>query len=715
MEGMTMDEPTVITVGDGSGSTLLNESYLDVVMQLPLPGIVIFVHGVNSDGEWFQAAERGLCDGLNTRLARQRGEIVHANIDGGQLKAVEYLDDLTADGYLNPDKQPDTFIASDAHYSPVIQFRWGYKASAEDLQTYGDGIFLNEKNYWGGGPFANGCTSLPDLWGQGLNDQLFLWLHAQHLNPTNDRMVYACPPRPYYVLAALRLAKLIKAIREKQADVPITIVCHSQGNMVSLAAAFLGDRLGEVKDVAGKPGRCVADSYVLCNPPYSLLKKNLVEAWSGTGIAEKEFHWGRQTLKARTTTLKNFFDIIRKQAEKAQAPGKIDAFMKNQPHGFTAQADREQWGYGPNKSNHGRVTLYFNPHDQVISASPVQGIGWRGMSAEEINATGGDDMFCQRVFAEKFPVGKEGIEKYHFWNDHHGACLKPGSQSFWHPESPRAKYAIKKGADANKNWFAKVMTVVTAPVFYLVTAVIDIRINALPDENWETPLKAPKLPEPFEPKSMRFGKVSDVFDEGTDAPGASRDRERVREEGDPYDTDEGGEAEGSKDTEASLRYEHHALLRMRARREDLYKDSDKSKGLYRDSEFVTEEDNLSGASDDYKAWRTKKIKEALAENIKAPATDHSSIMTNPEHAKKALAYDIPVGVCHIKGEDMRMYRQMADWRYLKGLNKKNDASKFFEYFGFGVFEDKSVYKWAKNDAEGKIPGGIINETDMLGI
>ncbi len=189
MEGTTMDEPTVIAVGDGSGSTLLNESYLDVVMQLPLPGIVIFVHGVNSDGEWYQAAERGLCNGLNTRLARQRGEIVHANTNGGQLKAVEYLDDLTADGYPNPDKQPDTFIAPDAHYSPVIQFRWGYKASAEDLQTYGDGIFLNENNYWGGGPFANGCTSLPDLWGQGLNDQLFLWLHAQHLNPTNDRMV----------------------------------------------------------------------------------------------------------------------------------------------------------------------------------------------------------------------------------------------------------------------------------------------------------------------------------------------------------------------------------------------------------------------------------------------------------------------------------------------------------------------------------------------
>jgi pimeloyl-ACP methyl ester carboxylesterase len=715
MEGMTMDDPTVITLGDGSGSTLLNESYLDVVMQLPLPGIVIFVHGVNSDGEWFQAAERGLCDGLNRRLARRDWEIVHANREGGKLSPVEYLDDLTADGYLNPEKQPDTFIAPSPHYSPVIQFRWGYKAGAEELQTYGDGIFLNEQNYWGGGPFANGCTSLPDLWGRGLNDQLFLWLHAQHLNPTNDRMVYACPPRPYYVLAALRLAKLIKAIREKQADVPITIVCHSQGNMVSMAAAFLGDRIGMVTDGAGNSRRCVADSYVLCNPPYSLLKKNLVEAWSGTEMAQGELHWGRQSLNARKTTLKNFFDIIRKQAENAQAPDKIDAFMKNEAHKFSAETDREQWGYGPNKTNHGRVTLYFNPHDQVISASPVQGIGWRGMSKDEIDATEAHGVFCQRVFAEKFTVGKEGLKTYHFWKNHHGSGLKPGSQNFWYPESPRAKYAIQKGLDANKNWLAKVATVATAPVFYLVTALIDIRINALPDNNWETPLEAPKLPEPFEPKSKRFGKIGDVFDEGTDAPGASRDRERVHEEGDPYATDKGGKAEGNKDTEASLRYEHHALLRMRARREDLHQDSDESKGLYRNSEFVTEEDNPDRASDAYKAWRTKKIKETLAENIKAPATDHSSIMTNPDHAERALAYDIPVGVCHIEGDDMHLFRKMADWRYLKGLNKNNEASQFFEYFGFGTFKDGSVYEWAKNDGEGKMPAGIFSETNMFGI
>ncbi|KAK0339051.1 hypothetical protein LTR94_036150, partial [Friedmanniomyces endolithicus] len=96
-------------------------------------------------------------------------------------------------------------------------------ASASELQLFGNAVYLNEDNYWGGGPFANGCTALPDLWSAGLSDQLFLWLHIQHMNPTNDRQVYACPPRPYYVVAALRLAKLVESIRKKQADVPITI------------------------------------------------------------------------------------------------------------------------------------------------------------------------------------------------------------------------------------------------------------------------------------------------------------------------------------------------------------------------------------------------------------------------------------------------------------------------------------------------------------
>jgi hypothetical protein len=341
-------EPKVILLDGRNGSLGLSQGKgdlpLKLVVPLPLPGIVIYVHGVNSDGEWYQESEQGLCDGLNTRMARCEGQIHHCSVEGGKLTPVKYLKDLTPDGYLNPKKTPKTFIDGEDHYSPVIRFRWGYKASAEDLQTFGKGIYLNERDYWGGGPFANGCTSIPDLWEDGLNDQLFLWVHAQHVNPTNDRLVYACPHRGYYVVAALRLATLVGEIRKKQPDVPITIVCHSQGNMVSIAAAFLGDKMDPVKDASGKPHKCVANTYVLCNPPYSLLDKNPTEAWTQRGAGDGDTGYGRQTYHARTETLKNFFNIVRQQATPQDA-AVVDKCSANEPHGFTAAKDAAKCTY----------------------------------------------------------------------------------------------------------------------------------------------------------------------------------------------------------------------------------------------------------------------------------------------------------------------------------------------------------------------------------
>ncbi len=173
----------------------------------------------------------------------------------------------------------ETYILPDPSFSPAIHFRWGYKANKEELKEFGDKIFLNEQNYWGGGPFANGCTALPDLWHEGLDTRAFGFISLQGMNPTN-RPLYRTPPRSYGVLAALRLAKLIESIRKKQADVPITVVCHSQGNMVGITAAFLGDQMPEVKDPWGRSGRCVADAYVLANAPYSLEENIGMDNWA---------------------------------------------------------------------------------------------------------------------------------------------------------------------------------------------------------------------------------------------------------------------------------------------------------------------------------------------------------------------------------------------------------------------------------------------------
>jgi hypothetical protein len=42
----------------------------EVPLQPDMPGIIIFVHGVNSEGEWYEAAEQNILAGLNKRLGR---------------------------------------------------------------------------------------------------------------------------------------------------------------------------------------------------------------------------------------------------------------------------------------------------------------------------------------------------------------------------------------------------------------------------------------------------------------------------------------------------------------------------------------------------------------------------------------------------------------------------------------------------------------------
>ena len=698
-----------IVVGGKEGITWLNGSHLNILMNSPLPGIVIFVHGVNSDGEWYAAAEKGLCAGLNERLKRCDGHMAYPTAAGGQLTPATYLPDLTLDGFINPKKGHKNFIGDDEHFSPVIHFRWGYKANAQELQKFGEGIYLNEENYWGGGPFANGCTSLPDLWTQGIADNLFLWMHIEHLNPVSDRIVFSCPPRPYYVLAALRLAKLVGSIRRAQADVPITIVCHSQGNMVAMAAAFLGDTMLEVQDSAGLAGRCVADTYVLCNPPYSLAKKNFTEHWTSGDAEDRHGGTGRQTEAARLGTLRAFFDIIRKPASRPQKAEDIDEFMANAAHGFHIATDRVEHGYGTPPKTCGRVTLYCNPHDQVISSSSVVGIGWRGMSKEEIDAAGGGGLFCQRVFAQDYPVGRKGA--YHYWKNHH-CHPETGSQQFWYPESPSARYSVTKGLDASKGRkVGTIFTVLTAPLMILLLWIAGPRINAQPDKDWQIPLDAPNLPE-FKPQAGRYGPPTDAFDQGHDAPAQGRDKDRVRTADDPYDGDrpiaaKSGMARETTDaamgdagSESSLRYEDHARLRMQARREGL---------VPKTAEHVGEEDNPASASAEYTAWRNKKIKTFLAATVDTHATDHSTIMSNPMHAQKALAYDVAIGRCHILDKDLHQCRIAADWRFLEGLDKDDPNKVFGEYFLEGKFNNESVFFWANTaGSEGRMPNKIID-------
>jgi len=690
----------------GSAHTDFDATHYDIPHALPLPGIVILVHGVNSDGEWYDACEQGLCEGLNNRLGRRDDQMKYPGPASGQLKAIKYAQELTDDGFINPELNSNNFFDMGNACSPVIRFRWGYKAGGEELQAFGDKIYLNEQNYWGGGPFANGCTSLPDLWNEGLSEKLFLWMQVQHVNPVNERDVYACPPRGYFVLAAYRLAKLVEAIRKAQADVPITIVCHSQGNMIGMAAAFLGERMPHVTDADGKSGPCVADNYVLANPPYSLVEDNLSEDWTQQNLVDPHGNTGRQTHAARIATLAAFFDIMRtrKALDALQTAERIDRRMANRAGGFDAKTDRAD--YGVEGSTYGRVTLYANPHDQVISAVTVRGIGWLGITDRkefnEIEATRAQGVLVQRVFAQGFPVGEIG--KYHYWH-HHWRKPKTGSHDFWMPHSKIAEHSMKKGLEASTTRLGTFFTVVMAPVAAVVTALLRQRVNALPDADWEVPVDAPALVPPFLPQSMRFGQPSDDFDQGYAPPGAWRDGNRVRNAGDAYagvnkapdgSTDA---ALGNNRDEASLRYEHHAMLRLRAKREKRYAADAK----------VVEEDDPSKASAEYTAWRTEHIKVSLAETVDAAATDHSTIFTNPVHSERALAFDVGVGVCNISQQELKNIAVIADWRYLSTLTNE-DGGKFRSYFETGKILKTPIKDWISNPENGCfIPQKITDE------
>lgn len=674
--------------------------------QLPLPGVVILVHGVNSDGEWYEATEQGLCAGLNTRLARQPEQMFVKGVPGGQLTPASYRPELTDQGFLDRERTAKTFITPEPNYSPVIRFRWGYKADEESLQKVGQGVWLNEASYWGGGPFANGCTSLPDLWGDGLNDRLFLWLRAQDLNPEPGRDVYACPSRHYYAFAARRLAELVKLIRSKQADVPITIVCHSQGNMIGLGAAFYGAQIGEVRDGNGKAAPAVADNYVLANAPYSLAEVDMgTDNWSQRYVVNQHGQSGRQTGRARVDTLANFFELIRARQDTDQPVDEVSRWSANEnpldgSPGYKVAEDRERY------TKKGRVTLYCNPHDRVISALTVQGIGWRGLEKAEIYATEGKGVFVQRVWAQGHPVGKKVDYRY---------LDGKTADKFWLPESRTAKFnLVRTLTDPGNSVVAKFFTLVTAPVVWIAILAsskiekLKVRINAVPLADWVIPIDAPALPHDYLPQAQRLGQPT-AFDQGMDPDTdllKAKAPEAPVKAGDPYDTyrpvktagPEAGSQTDDGQNEARLRYEHRARLRMADYRRG---------GNGQEAKKADDE-----ASPEWREWSRPQITNFLKESLDQHATDHSTIMTCAENLEKVLAYDVPVGLSRLTEEDWDELRVAADWQLGGELKKDHPLAKFGYYFEKGLWKgDKPLHEHPdfKYDAEHPLPTGITDE------
>lgn len=638
--------------------------------QMHLPGVIIFVHGVNSMGEWFSETEQGLCEGLNQRLARTPDKMVRSGVAAGCLQPNEYGSEIDEKGVLTRADAGD-FFKSVGNHSPVIRFRWGYRCGPDELDTFESEVMLNRDDAWGGGPFQNGTSCLSDLWSEGLNDRLFLSINAQRLNPTS-RQVYHCPSRRYMVHAAQRLADLIADIRATQPGCPITVVCHSQGNMVGTAAALLAKSPGDV-----------ADNYVLCNPPYSvekLMMYNLANPRSsytrvpghGRGTPETQIvPVETRTAANRIATLKQFIERIHARGEQTkglQPLDKINERIENTQNGTTyfKLADTANYAAGQDRDNRGKVFLYVNPHDQVIGSSSIEGIGWKGVTQAQL-AQLGPDTFLQRVWAQDFAVGDPASTTYHYWQNHwNQAGIQQDKNNFWYPQAPKIKWFFENGRydesalGKGSAWILGGLTNLLGLKFKSAMG-SPLRVNNLPDADHQVPVNAPPVPavdgDYLKPRSARAGQYEGTmthsrFDEALD------DAKPVRD----------GEDSTAK---RELLMEDNAMARMSTAQE---------------------------ARNQQSGWADRRMA-AWLNAAPQNATDHSTILKNPEHAKRVLAYDVAIGVAQIPPAKWAEWRERAHWRFVK---PSDDPYYTRGYWGGGS-PDENASTQNKTSVQDKYP------------
>lgn len=353
-----------------------------------LPGVIIFVHGVNSEGEWYEFAEQGLCDGLNERL----GLTGSARLEPNKYTTTE-----------NGKRVPRYIKSGDAGRSPIIHFYWGYRAADGHEKDWR--VALQDMNgfdfwspacpasqgpwFWGGGPFQNGTNNLQQLWSEAGFKRHMLGFDAQTLNTEADRQLRDGPPRTYYAYAAQRLANLIDKIRNHSGRDTVSLMSHSQGTMIAMAATALCKTRAP-------------DALFVMNSPFAMDDK-ITDALQS--------HGDRPTPDARVNTFRNIANRI-KQDRRVFTEEQMQQMHVGATHDLNLWRPDVRLRCGtPERDNHGRLYVYFTPHDRVMGAMPLQSIGWQGIDDTLLEELG--DTVKQRMLARCTPVGDEpGIQKF---------------------------------------------------------------------------------------------------------------------------------------------------------------------------------------------------------------------------------------------------------------------------------------------------------------
>lgn len=423
------DQSNQTVVGEGSAPLYPNRNDLMCVpvdVKPRFPCTTILIHGVNDLGTDFGHVEKGFCQGLNDRLGRSdfvAAEYSHGRManDKSKVTAQDLMKDLDDKMYRR--------LATDNTYSPLIPFYWGFKAGKDDLSLdpakqkrngqnidqYGNR--LDPKLCKNGGMFANATTNLVDMFNTAFKGGFKTWsLNKLQGDPTHP--LYACPNRHYMILAAKRLAALVRQIRVVDENETVNIIAHSQGTMITLLAqAFLAEGLLGSKGPADRP----ADNLILIDSPYSL-REELMDRLTQTGETQ-------QTTYARAKTLGNIVGLVNAAKHSAPPLGDLQWAPCQDNYGITGP----QWGptkavrlTGPHevtgtdsekmnlqfteRDNRGFVTIFWSPEDATVGLTGVAGMGTLGLpeSQDATPATGAketikliSDQFFQRIFTRR--------------------------------------------------------------------------------------------------------------------------------------------------------------------------------------------------------------------------------------------------------------------------------------------------------------------------
>lgn len=575
-----------------------------------LPGLIIFVHGVNSEGEWYEYAEKALCDGLNERLGRLNSS--------GILKPILY--DPKNNGPEGR-RRPSYKDGITPRSSPVIRFYWGYRAPDDNEGKYRyivplrnlqgddlhDAAYWSQHAphkapaadprsgpwYWGGGAFQNGCNALPMLWRKwGFKKWQQVGpvpVSVQMVNTELDRQLNNAPPRNYYAHAANRLAKLIKRIRDNYPHDTVTVMSHSQGTMVALAAAAIE----------------APDALFLMNSPYTL------DAKFTDGMASGDDH---STAQARQKTLVN---IVNKVAANANRLRDAIAQGKQLYVGACTDSDGLICGWRPaetvhrradgseikERDNHGRTYVYFNPHDRVMGLSPLQSLGWQGVPDDDKKRKVWEPCkgkLFQRMLARSTPCGGAPNPKTPFGTlpDMQPTADKTGNKPYW---------------DGNEE-----------------VTILKVDVWATPDVNQTVNINAEEVPAPLRADELT------TFD----TPNSSEE-ETNGDQGPGW-----GQIDAKTNTPVDENFRYYASIYEPAMIYDPTLPPHGKNG------------ERGGTRPETRAEVLKRIK-----HYRQRPTDHSTLPMHQPFLQRVVAYDLPIGHCDA-GYDLNFLMQLrhdADW------------------------------------------------------